>query len=83
MSATVTCPKCKWVFPAQSAWAYLQTKQRARKHCPRCWTEGPFPEATDQEVAIHEAKQSEGWQIAIVFELIFLAVIVVIAIAHR
>jgi len=69
MSAKVICPKCKWVFPPLSVWAYIQTTQRERKHCPRCWTDGPFSDATDRQIVDHEAHLSEGSKIWIALEI--------------
>ena len=83
MSATVVCPKCKWVFPALSAWAYLQTRQRERKHCPKCWADGPFSSATDGEIAAHEAHLSEGANIWIVLEIVLFALIMIAVVVTR
>lgn len=76
------CPKCKWLFPAESVWAWLQTTQRKRKHCPKCWADGPFPKATDQEIAAHEQSQREGWKAYVVLEVAFFILILIFIFAR-
>ena len=66
----VVCKNCGATFRNRRFWALPKNDPTPRKHCVRCWSKGPFDEATKEDINAFSSKLTHNLNIFGLLEII-------------